>query len=298
MAFRDGWVKIHRHYIDSDVFLDADLWQLFTYCLMKANFSEQIANVRTGIKMKKIKVGVGQFVYGRNASAEEIGQKPSSLYKRMKRLEEIGVIKIEPNTHFSIVTVLQWDEYKVVTNDDKKEKDDCVAGVEQGYSRDVADTEQGYSRDVAHNKKDKESTKKDKEDKYDSQARDVFYLWCSLESTVHHNDSSFDSMKKRIISKIKKYSLDEVLSACKYLNDACLDDTFYYNWKWSLEKFMTQKNGISNWVNGGDMLTKYHDSLSSIKATEEKKKADNVRSELGSACDGVSDGVLAMVRFE
>jgi len=224
----------------------------------------------------------------------------SKVSRMLEKLEKIGAIKVQPNSNGTHVTICDYND---LTKTPSSQPNSNGTVTEQMRNRCETQPNSNGTQVNTIERIDKKDNidnidKKEKEDKYIVQAREVFDFWNSLSFHTTHNDESFDKMKKCIASKIKKYSLDEVLFACKTLNDACVDFNFYYKWKWSLDKFMTQKNGVANWINGGDLLTKYYDSLSAIKDAAEKKKADKARAELGSACDGVSDGVLAMVRFE
>ena len=59
-----------------------------------------------------ITLGPGQFIYGRKSLARKLDLKESTAGRRMKRLERMGTIAIQPDPHFSIVTIVNWDIYQ------------------------------------------------------------------------------------------------------------------------------------------------------------------------------------------
>ena len=107
-----GWIKLHRKAVDSDIFADPDLWRLFTWCLLSAGHTGRHVPAKTGRGNTLIRLGPGQFVYGRKTAARDLHWPESTLNDRMKRLEATEAISIKPDTHFSIVTVVNWGIYQ------------------------------------------------------------------------------------------------------------------------------------------------------------------------------------------
>ena len=107
-----GWVKLWRKSIKSRVFQNEGLWKIFTWCLMKANHSEVWVPVVTGKGQTEVKVGPGQFLYGRETAARELGMKESTVRDRMQKLQDVGCIAIQPDTQYSLVTIRNWDQYQ------------------------------------------------------------------------------------------------------------------------------------------------------------------------------------------
>ena len=98
------WVKLHRKSIDSQVFSDAALWQMFCWCLMKANWKDGWFNA--------VPIPAGSFATGRHAASEFLGMNAATWYKRMKKLESCGVISLKSNNRFTVVTVEKWADYQ------------------------------------------------------------------------------------------------------------------------------------------------------------------------------------------
>ena len=101
----NDWVKLHRKIIDSRVFSDPFLLQLWVWCLVRANWKRSW--------FQGCEIEPGQFATGRLSAAEQIGVSGSRWYRGMQRLAEFGNIKIENvNNRFTLISVLNWSDYQ------------------------------------------------------------------------------------------------------------------------------------------------------------------------------------------
>jgi len=113
----DGWIKLHRKVIDSQVFANSGLFKLWSLCLIKANHVENWTNVE-GLT-EPVKVMPGQFITGRFALHESYyprkkknNKSPSTLWNWMQKLENMENLNINSHTKYSIITIINWDEYQ------------------------------------------------------------------------------------------------------------------------------------------------------------------------------------------
>ncbi len=97
-----GYVKLPREMMSSSIFEDADLWRLYTWCMMKASYKERDIVVNKQV----VHIQPGQFIYGRKKAATLLDIAESTLYDWMKILEKLNLIRIEPKNKFSIITVV------------------------------------------------------------------------------------------------------------------------------------------------------------------------------------------------
>jgi biotin operon repressor len=80
---------------------------------MRTTHKTRFVPFQTGKSKISVKVKAGQFIFGRNKAADFLGDSPSTIWKRMKKLEEIGNISINSsNKQYSIVTICNWSEYQ------------------------------------------------------------------------------------------------------------------------------------------------------------------------------------------
>lgn len=103
-----GWVKFHRRILNNVIFKDSELFHLFSYCIMRANH-EGASFLFNGTEQKLKR---GQFITGRNVISKLTGIKTGNVYNKLKILKNLGIINIETNNKFSIITVLKYNTYQ------------------------------------------------------------------------------------------------------------------------------------------------------------------------------------------
>lgn len=106
----DGWVKLHRSLIDSDVFR----------CLTDARFKVMIAALLlAGHKDTKIRNGgkfitlhAGEFLTSAKTLAERVGCDPHTAMKALDDLSELGFLERRSTRNGTIVSVKNWQKYQ------------------------------------------------------------------------------------------------------------------------------------------------------------------------------------------
>jgi hypothetical protein len=83
---------------------------------MKATHSQIWIPVKTGVGSTEVELMPGQFIFGRFEGAKELKMKPSSVRNRMEKLKNIGNLDIQPDTHFSIISINNWGTYQHMDN--------------------------------------------------------------------------------------------------------------------------------------------------------------------------------------
>lgn len=112
-----GWVSIHRKIMNNPVWQDPKLLKLWMLCLLEASHKEHEQLVGRQI----IKLLPGQFITGRFALAKAYNEgakksdvvPESTLWRWLKRLEENDFVNIKTSTKFSVVTILNWNQYQL-----------------------------------------------------------------------------------------------------------------------------------------------------------------------------------------
>lgn len=107
-----GWVKLHRKLLKSRVFANEGLLRVWIYCLCRANHEVNYVPIKTGKGETEVQVNPGDFVFGRNTVASDLNMNPSTLYKRMKKLEEMDNINMQSNSQYSVVSICNWEAYQ------------------------------------------------------------------------------------------------------------------------------------------------------------------------------------------
>jgi len=118
-----GWVAIWRKSMDASVFQNEGLWKVWTWCLMKATHKRQWVSMKTGRGTKEVELQPGQFIFGRHVAAKELNMPPSTVRNRMAKLKKLGNLDIQQDTHFSIVSIVNWDSYQYGSKDEANQLD-------------------------------------------------------------------------------------------------------------------------------------------------------------------------------
>ncbi|MCP4493272.1 MAG: hypothetical protein GY820_39110 [Gammaproteobacteria bacterium] len=99
-----SWIKIHRKLIEWEWFQDSKTVHLFLYLLMKANCKDGLWR---GNKIKR-----GQLITGRKSISKNTGISEQSIRTILKRLEKSQELTIKPTNKFSLITILNYNEYQ------------------------------------------------------------------------------------------------------------------------------------------------------------------------------------------
>lgn len=138
-----GYLRLWRRTIESPVFSDPHLWHMASWCLLRAGHKKRAFRFQAGNQYVVVPLESGQFATGRNSGADELGIKPSTFYKRLKRLsqEPYNFITVTPHssTLCTIVTICNWQHYQAVDINEEQPK---VTSEEQARNKRVASGEQ------------------------------------------------------------------------------------------------------------------------------------------------------------
>ena len=107
-----GYIKLYRKLIGSRVFQNEGLLKVWIYCLIKANHETAWVPVTTGKGTTEVEIKAGQFIFGRKAAAKELKMSPATIYDRMKKLEKMQNIGTQSGTHYSIISITNWETYQ------------------------------------------------------------------------------------------------------------------------------------------------------------------------------------------
>lgn len=69
---------------------------------------------------EQVKIGAGQFVFGRDSAAAAMRMKPSTVRDNFALLAKMGNIIITPDTRRSIITVVNWATYQGDDDDERQ----------------------------------------------------------------------------------------------------------------------------------------------------------------------------------
>ncbi len=118
-----GWVKLWRKLLDSEIFQNESLLKVAIWALLKATHKEEWIPVKTGRGVTTVHLKPGQFIFGRHTAAKELRMPPSSTRNRIQLLRNARFMDTQPNTHYSIGTIINWETYQPVEMKEDRQED-------------------------------------------------------------------------------------------------------------------------------------------------------------------------------
>jgi hypothetical protein len=106
-----GYIRLHRKIRESQIWHNEGLLKVSLYCTLKANWKTKWVPITVGKVSTEVMIERGKFIFGRNTAASELRMKPSTLWKRMRKLENLDFLNIQSNNHYSVVTIVNYDFY-------------------------------------------------------------------------------------------------------------------------------------------------------------------------------------------
>lgn len=131
----EGYIKLHRKILESSVFASQLGLKIWVWCLLKANFKPKFTSIKIGKGESTVKIDRGSFIFGRFKAEDELNIDGSTIYKWIKRFEYDDMIKIQSNSHYSIISICNYDSYQQF-------EDDEVATIQQPCSSQVTTIQQ------------------------------------------------------------------------------------------------------------------------------------------------------------
>lgn len=125
-----GYVHLWRKTEDSAIFQNEGLFKVAIWCLWHASHKPMSVGIKTGRGISEVALAPGQFVFGRHSAARALGMSPSTVWKRMLKLKNLGFLNIESDTHYSVITILNWHTYQAETEKGDSESNRQVTGKE------------------------------------------------------------------------------------------------------------------------------------------------------------------------
>lgn len=144
----EGWISLYRKSIYSQVFQNEGLWKVWTWCLLKANHEDKWVSFKTGRGTAEIFVKRGQFLFGRKTAARELNMKDRTVHKRMLKLKSMRNCDIQSDSHYSVVTILNYDHYQSHSSEEGTGK-----GTPKGQARDTNNNDNNENKKTMSGKK-------------------------------------------------------------------------------------------------------------------------------------------------
>lgn len=156
----EGYINLHRTLLDSMIFSSQTGLKIWIWLLLKASYRKRYVSLKTGKGETTVTIERGQLLFGRYKAEEELCIDGSAVYRWIKKLEENGMISIESNNQYSIITICKYDTYQTGNETDEQPMNNQRTTNEQPMNSERTANEQRmntYNKDNKDNKVNKDN---------------------------------------------------------------------------------------------------------------------------------------------
>lgn len=259
----EGWIKLHRKLLEKAIWRNCTPSQckvLITILLM-CNYEEQ----QWIWKGKKFMVKSGEMVTSLNNIARNCGEgiTPKIVRNSLDKFQQYGFLKSIGSERGRLITINNWEFYQSIGESVEQNKNSEYyeenerhrAKLEQGVSHwNMEDEKKWVLMEGQSEGKVRATNKKDKNIRINIYSA-IFSYW-NQKGIIKHRQLT-KKIESAMDKALKEYSQDEILEAIDRYSTVYFDKDFYYKHSWTLEKFLRQGNGISNYSDEGIIWINY-----------------------------------------
>lgn len=108
-----GYIKLHRQIIESSVWKSPEVVMVWMWCLIKATHKDTKFAFNGG----DMELKAGGFITGRTKALKELrGLSPRKYRTALNYLKTTNRIAIKTTSQFSIISIVNWEQYQKATN--------------------------------------------------------------------------------------------------------------------------------------------------------------------------------------
>lgn len=253
---QQGWIKLHRELMDKPIWFQSTPEQktILITLLMMANHEKK----EWFWKGENYGVEPGQFVSSLDKIAEKAGKgiTVKNVRTAIEKFERLEFLANESTKTGRLISIVNWGIYQKEEEGEDKEEGRQAAEEGQTRGKQVADNRAPNKKKEYKNDN---NDKKNKEKTYSVEAKKLFDQW-NEQGIVVHRELTVE-MGKAIEKALRQYGGNRCGEAIDLYSNAYYNQGFYYSHKWTLMKFLTQKNGIADWMEEGQRYVEYNDYL-------------------------------------
>ena len=104
----DGWISVYRKIQENAWYKDSEYVHVWLHLLLNANHTDK----KLWINGKEILLKRGQLLTSRKSISEKTGVTQSKIYRILKRYENEQQIEQQKTNKYTIITILNYNEYQ------------------------------------------------------------------------------------------------------------------------------------------------------------------------------------------
>ena len=167
MAELNGYIKLYRKLIMWGWYQDSVVKSLFLHCLLMASFKDFDWMGRN--------LKAGQFITSYKSLSKDLGFSVQQIRTALKKLESTGEITSKSTNKFTIVTVMNWENYQVDDFEDNTVSNNPSTNEQQTNNKQATNKQQ-HRNNVKNVKNVKNNNTRAREGVYPNGYSSVKYL--------------------------------------------------------------------------------------------------------------------------
>lgn len=141
-----GWIKLHRQFLEWEWYSDTNTARVFIHCLLKANHKD--------VKWRGKEIKRGSFLTGLNKLSIELNLSNQQVRTALNKLEKTQEINRQSTNEGTYLTVCKYDTYQ----DDEETN-------QQASNKRITNEQQTNNKRITTNKNDKKEKNEENEKK-------------------------------------------------------------------------------------------------------------------------------------
>ena len=238
----NGWIRLDRKLLSHWVFETEDpaICKAWLYMLLTANHTSKVSVY----KMKKYTIKRGQLCTSYDSLSRKWNMSIGKVRRFLKLLKNDRMIDIDTSNGFTLVTIVNYDEYQTTNNKQTDKQIDKQTDTQ-------TDTQTGYT---ITNKQIKQNNNKGVKN---TNTLIKYFGECYYKKFKVEYHASYGKDNKLLQSLITQYGYDDVRLAIKYFIDEYIDSDNFANKNPTISGLKMVWNGmISNVKNKKDNISK------------------------------------------
>ena len=249
----EGFISLHRTLLDSMIFSSQTGLKIWIWLLLKASFKKRHVSLKIGKGETTVTIERGQLLFGRYKAEEELCIDGSAVYRWIKKLEENGMISIESNNQYSIITICKYDTYQTGNETNEQPMNNQRTTNEQPMNSEQTANEQRmntYNKVNKDNKVNndnninKETVEKQKL-VFPYQSEKFMLLWNELVKMPKWRKKPFEALQLTL-HKLSEFDEDFVIELIENAITGNYQGIIFSNTKEKYEQFKNQNYGGKN----------------------------------------------------
>ena len=210
---QQGWVKIHRQFLDWEWYDDNNTKILFIHLLLKANHKPK--------KYRGKLIQIGQHVTGLEVLCKETGLSIQKIRTAISKLKSTNEITIKTSSKGTVIQIVNYTKYQIVTNE-------------------LTNQQQTSNKPATTNKNDKNVKNENKIEIIQTDLLEWFNSEFKRKFTIIN--------KRKLEARLKTFKIDKIKIAIKnaYNDKYHIENNFKYL---TPEYFFRNDENIDKWLN-------------------------------------------------